>query len=389
MRWSGLWGLLVCGQAQNPSVQDITSRFPKEQLDLGLLQPALVVTDGDLDPPNVVILESKLPPQNVTFVRKKERWNPSLVEGLTIFEVPPEGKTFVYQLRFRLDESAAGRLATGISNTQTTGPEMALTGCFLTPSGDLISVSLGAARFGFTPQLVGGDVVDWMMEVHPDVTMDVWLMVNGIPQGRAFALDFDQDSAALESLRPAVAFTGHSHGDRALLAVFPPVPLDEERLAEQAYRKPGIHAVIPEQPWLGNWEIAVSDVPIFQQAKEDNVELKFTLRAGPTEKDLILNCRVANSMSTALIINAEQLPDDEEDRWVFQVMAHGPSVTTLMLPPPSLQPYETACLNLLETVRIIGYHSDVIGLYFDEGQVALTRALYDLQPFTDATLIDQ
>eukprot|EP01056_Protomagalhaensia_sp_Gyna25_P001565 Protomagalhaensia_sp_Gyna_25__1564@NODE_1804_length_1522_cov_79_174646_g1481_i0_p1_GENE_NODE_1804_length_1522_cov_79_174646_g1481_i0NODE_1804_length_1522_cov_79_174646_g1481_i0_p1_ORF_typecomplete_len229_score51_87_NODE_1804_length_1522_cov_79_174646_g1481_i06071293 len=228
-----------------------------------------------------------------------------------------------------------------------------------------------------------------MMEVHPDVTMDVWLLVNGIPQGRAFALDFDQDGAALESLQPAVAFTGQSHGDRALLAVFPPVPLDEQGLAEQTYRNPAIHAVIPEQPWLGNWEIAVSDVPIFQQAREGNVEVKFTLRAGLTEKDLMLNCRVANSMSIALSINAEKLPNDEDDRWVFQVTAHGPSVTTLMLPPPSLQPYETACLNLLETVRIIGYHKDVIGLYFDEGQVALTRALYELQSFTEATLVDQ
>eukprot|EP01053_Blabericola_migrator_P008159 Blabericola_migrator_1__8158@NODE_420_length_8669_cov_118_779354_g332_i0_p4_GENE_NODE_420_length_8669_cov_118_779354_g332_i0NODE_420_length_8669_cov_118_779354_g332_i0_p4_ORF_typecomplete_len260_score67_36META/PF03724_16/0_024_NODE_420_length_8669_cov_118_779354_g332_i03351114 len=253
------------------------------------------------------------------------------------------------------------------------------------PDGHLISSSLGAARFAFTSEIQPGDIVDWLVEVHPDITMDIWLMVNGMPKGRGFALDFDEDIALLESLQPAIAFTGDSHGDTALLAAFPPIQMEPRRLYRQIYRSQLPAASDPEQPYLGQWEIAMAEgTTLFQHAPDGNVQVIIGLLAGSKKNELVMSCNVANSASTVLTVDIEVL----DDRWIFAVKSRAAVISTMMMAPPSLQKFEKACNELLETVDIIGYHhEDMLGIYYPQGKLALTRAVPKVSPFADNAFI--
>eukprot|EP01055_Gregarina_sp_Pseudo9_P004597 Gregarina_sp_Pseudo_9__4596@NODE_477_length_2748_cov_90_379107_g451_i0_p1_GENE_NODE_477_length_2748_cov_90_379107_g451_i0NODE_477_length_2748_cov_90_379107_g451_i0_p1_ORF_typecomplete_len409_score101_39_NODE_477_length_2748_cov_90_379107_g451_i09862212 len=363
----------------NASVVDVTRRFSRRDLGYNLVQPSLVdLSDDETDnDPSIYILESRLDFRNVTFSAKKERWNPALVGNTPLFSVPFQG-TRVFQIRFRLDDSASGRLATGLSNTKLMGPEFGLTGCFLSPDGNLLSSSLGSARVGFTDELNAGDVVDWLVEVHSDVTMDVWLMVNGAPKGLAFSLDFDQNVDLVKSLQPAVAFTGHSNGDTVLVVLFNPVSMTQARLLTQPYRQQISRPVSDAAPWVGHWDLALLEDAVFRQAREDNVDVVIGLSEQP-DTHIVLSCNVVNSMSTVLT----GIHERSSDHWLFLAKRRSPVVSTLVLPPDNLAIYETACRKFLQTVRILAYRDHMLGAYWSGGKMALVRAVQKVTPFAD------
>eukprot|EP01056_Protomagalhaensia_sp_Gyna25_P003147 Protomagalhaensia_sp_Gyna_25__3146@NODE_287_length_4041_cov_106_612694_g221_i0_p2_GENE_NODE_287_length_4041_cov_106_612694_g221_i0NODE_287_length_4041_cov_106_612694_g221_i0_p2_ORF_typecomplete_len357_score50_52META/PF03724_16/1_2e06_NODE_287_length_4041_cov_106_612694_g221_i029693955 len=201
----------------------------------------------------------------------------------------------------------------GMSDTAHFGSGWALNALYLTSNGNL--AGRGALKVGFAEPMPHDRVVDWYLEVSGN-NLDVYIVTNGTPKGHAFHLTFP-DPSVISHLRPMVSFLDVPVGQKAVILTYPPV----SRSGDARYKPSG---------------------PVNAQTPAD---CRWTLQGGEGEATL----RVDGNRVSIKVANVLNVPASFNQDGTITV--HGACASTMMMPPPFLQPLENKMRGVAESMN--------------------------------------
>eukprot|EP01055_Gregarina_sp_Pseudo9_P001297 Gregarina_sp_Pseudo_9__1296@NODE_1864_length_1286_cov_181_376905_g1730_i0_p1_GENE_NODE_1864_length_1286_cov_181_376905_g1730_i0NODE_1864_length_1286_cov_181_376905_g1730_i0_p1_ORF_typecomplete_len356_score46_32META/PF03724_16/8_4e03META/PF03724_16/7_1e10Inh/PF02974_14/2_6e02Inh/PF02974_14/1_4e03Inh/PF02974_14/12_NODE_1864_length_1286_cov_181_376905_g1730_i02171257 len=219
-----------------------------------------------------------------------------------------------------------GTFGCGVSDRNRFGSGWKLSGLYLTSNGNL--AGRGALRVGFVQDVPRNPTVDWMLQVAGS-TVDVYLMVNGVPRGHAFHLSFP-DREAIKQLRPMLSFSDESHDARAVVLQYETLPLDQS-LSEKFLKAP---------PTLQNTKWRLEDAHII--------------------------LTISRSVVSVRVANVLRAPADFKQDGT--VLVKGPVASTMMMPLPGVRKKEQEMARMLETMTHWSLNGNILTIESEQGK---------------------